>query len=558
MSDREHVLIGKLKQQLADKVMDRREFVRFAALLGMAAPTAYIWAGKITGESFVPAARAAEMAMGGTLRIAQRIPKIDSPHTFSWVYDSNIARQVCGYLTRTGVDNVTRPHLAAKWEASEDLRTWTFTMSDATWQAGRGGVFTAEHAAWNIRHCLDPKVGSSVIGLMKGYILKEVDTGKKDDAGNPVMTTELWDGNAIEVKDAKTLVLNLKEPQVAVPEHLFHYPFLMLDPGEKGKFGVDSNGTGSFRLTELEVGRKAVLKRIKDKPGFLDELHFIDLGDNPSAVAAALASKQVDGMYEGNIEQFEIYKAMEHVTIHQVVTAQTGVARMRSDAKPFDNPLVRKAMRLATDPEKTLQIAHKGVGGAAEHHHVAPVHPDYFKLEPVSYKPDEAKKVLAEAGFPDGIDVEINCKPDPSWEQVAVEAMAEQWKAGGIRAKINVLPSNKFWEVWDKVPFGFTAWTHRPLGFMVLALAYRTGVPWNESGYSNKEFDEMLTKAEGTIDVKARSEILGKLEKIMQEDGPISQPLWRSVYAAYDKRVQGFEIHPTLYVFGENLAIAPA
>jgi peptide/nickel transport system substrate-binding protein len=48
MSDKEHVLIGKLKQQLADKVMDRREFVRYATLLGMAAPTAYMWAGKIT------------------------------------------------------------------------------------------------------------------------------------------------------------------------------------------------------------------------------------------------------------------------------------------------------------------------------------------------------------------------------------------------------------------------------------------------------------------------------------------------------------------------------
>lgn len=136
--------------------------------------------------------------------------------------------------------------------------------------------------------------------------------------------------------------------------------------------------------------------------------------------------------------------------------------------------------------------------------------------------------------------------------------MAEQWKAAGIRAKINVMPSNKFWEVWDKVPFGFTEWTHRPLGFMVLALAYRTGVPWNESAYSNAQFDELLNKAEGTIDVAARTEILGELEKIMQEDGPIAQPLWRSIYTAYDKRVKGFELHPTLYIFGENLAIDPA
>ena len=78
-------------------------------------------------------------------------------------------------------------------------------------------------------------------------MLKDVDTGTKDDKGNAVMTTELWDANAIEVKDAKTLVLNLKEPQVAVPEHLFHYPFLMLDPAENGAFTVGSNGTGILR-----------------------------------------------------------------------------------------------------------------------------------------------------------------------------------------------------------------------------------------------------------------------------------------------------------------------
>ncbi len=553
MSDREHIWIPKLKQQLSDKKIDRREFVRYASLLGMSASTAYMWAGKITGEPIAAPAMAQDIPKGGILRIAQRIPKIDNPHTFSWVYDSNIVRQVCGYMTRTGVDNVTRPHLASKWEASEDLKTWTFTISDVKWH--KGDDFTAEHAAWNIKHCLDPKVGSSVVGLMKGYLLKEVDTGTKDDAGNAVKTTELWDANAIQVKDPKTLILNLKEPQVAVPEHFFHYPFLILDPAENGAFGVNSNGTESFELVELEVGRKAVLKRRPDSPGYLDELHFIDLGDNPSAVAAALASKQVDGVYQGNIEQFDIYKAMDHAQIYEAVTAQTGVARMRLDNKPFDNPAVRKAVRLATDPDKCLQIAHKGVGQAAEHHHVCTVHPDYKKLERMPVDPEAAKKLLADAGFPDGIDVEINCKPDPSWEQAAVEAMAEQWKAAGIRAKINVLPSAKFWEVWDKVPFGFTEWTHRPLGFMVLALAYRTGVPWNESAYSNKQFDELLAKAEGTLDVDARREILGELEKIMQEDGPISQPLWRSVYAAYDKRVKGFQVHPTLYIFGETIAI---
>jgi peptide/nickel transport system substrate-binding protein len=116
------------------------------------------------------------------------------------------------------------------------------------------------------------------------------------------------------------------------------------------------------------------------------------------------------------------------------------------------------------------------------------------------------------------------------------------------------MPSAQFWDVWDKVPFGFTSWAHRPLGVMVLGLAYRSGVPWNESHYANPEFDALLTKAEGTLDVDERREIMKELETIMQVDGPMVQPSWRAIYVAYDKRVKGFKMHPTTYIFPDEIA----
>ena len=167
-----------------------------------------------------------------------------------------------------------------------------------------------------------------------------------------------------------------------------------------------------------------------------------------------------------------------------------------------------------------------------------------------------AKKLLAEAGHPDGIDMEIAAKKDPAWELQAVQTMVEQWKDANIRVKINLMPSAQFWDVWDKVPFGFTSWAHRPLGFMVLALGYRGGVPWNESHFNDSEFDSLLTKAEGTLDIDERREILGQIETIMQERGPIAQPLWRSIFSAMDKKVVGFQLHPTGYIFGEELGIS--
>jgi len=554
----EHALVPTLKRQLVERQIDRREFVRYATLLGMAAPAAYAFAAKVTGAPLVaPAAAQGTLPKGGTLRIAMRCQDLKSPHTYSWVESSNSARQVLDYLAVTGVDNVTRPSLIEKWEPSPDLKTWTLRVRRSVkWHNGR--QFTADDVIWNIKRVLDPKTGSSVLGLMKGFLLEDVETGEKDDKGNPKKTARLWDAGAIQKVDDFTVRLNGKTAQLAVPEQLFHYPFLILDPAENGEFKVGSNGTGAFTLVENEVGRRQVLKARKQGywggGPYLDQLEFIDLGDDPAASVAALASKQVDGLYGADIVQLEALQKIPHVQMYQVTTAYTATARMQP-VKPFDDKRVRQAMRYAIDSNTVLQVAHRGLGQPGEHHHVSPVHPEYAKLPPPSRDVARAKKLLAEAGYPNGIDVEIICRPQPAWELLAVQTMVEQWKEAGIRVKINVMPSTQYWEVWTKVPFGFTTWAHRPLGIMSLALAYRSGGPWNESKYSNPEFDRLLTQAEGTLDVASRREIMSRLEAILQEDGPIVQPVWRAIFTFHDKRVQGFKPHPTLYIFGHQLAI---
>ena len=538
---REHSYIPILKRQFAEGVVDRREFLRTSTLLGLSAAAAYAFVGKVTGESFVAPAKAA-MPTGGTVKLSMRVLDVKDPHTFSWVTDSNVTRQTVEYMSKTGSDNVTRPYLLESWEASDDLKTWTLHVrKDIKWHNGRS--LDADDIIWNINHCLDASTGSSVLGLMKGYMLNEV--GEGDDK-----TTELWDANAIERVDSHTVRLNAKQAQLAVPEHFFHYPFPILDPEEGGKFGVGSNGTGAFDLVEHTVGKKSVLRARDSYWGegpYIDQLEYHDLGDDPSASLGSLASKQVHGMLTADILALDALKALPHVDIHQAVTAQTGVARMKP-VGPFEDPRVRKAMRLAVDPEKTLQAAYRGLGSPGEHHHVSPIHPEYAKLPFMGQDIAAAKALLAEAGHPNGFSDEIVIQT-VSWEQAAVQTMVEMWKDAGIDISINLKPSAQYWETWTKVPFGFTSWTHRPLGVMVLGLAYRAGVPWNESDYNNPKFDALLTKAEGILDVDARREIMRELETIMQEDGPIVQPLWRSSFTAMDKRIKGFSMHPTSYLF---------
>src|SRR5437867_2355710 len=360
----DHPLLPTLKRQLALRQIERREFLRYATLLGMAAPAAYAFVGKVAGERLIaPAEAQGALPKGGTLRLAMRCQDIKSPHTYSWVESSNSARQVLDYLTVTGVDNITRPWLVDKWEASPDLKTWTLRLRrDVKWHSGR--AFTADDVVWNLKRVLDPKTGSSVLGLMKGFILEEVDTGEKDDKGNAKKSSRLWDAGAIQKVDDFTVRLNGKTPQVAVPEWLFHYPLLIIDPAENGEFKAGGNGTGAFELVSDEVERKQVLKARKDYWGggpYLDSLEFIDLGDDSAAAVAALASKQVDGLYQASVVQLDALRKLGHLQIYQVTTAQTAVARVHP-VKPFDDKRIRQAMRYAVDGNAILQLAHRGLG----------------------------------------------------------------------------------------------------------------------------------------------------------------------------------------------------
>ncbi|MBM3597583.1 MAG: ABC transporter substrate-binding protein [Alphaproteobacteria bacterium] len=552
MSSESHPYIPVLRSNLAEGKIDRREFLRTSTLLGLSATAAYAFAGVPN-----PARAQANMPKGGRLRISMRVYDLKSPHRFNATSASNIVRQTNDFLTVTGADNVTRPGLIEKWEVSPDLKTWTLHVrKNVKWR--KGGDFTADDVIWNLKHVLDPATGSSMLGLMRSYMISEFETAEKDDKGNPKKVSRLWDANALQKVDSHTVRLNCKAAQLAVPEHLFHYPNSMLHPADGGEYKLGSDGTGPFELVELEVGKKAVLRARQGywgKGPYVDTVEFIDLGDDPGPQLAAFASRQVDGIQLISTDLVPSLRNLPHAAVYEQTTAGAGVARVHYDKPPFNDKRVRQALRLAIDCQKILDVTMRDAGSVGEHHHVGPTLPDYAKLPPYKQDIAKAKQLLAEAGHPNGLDLTISCRKEPSQEPQLVQALVEQWKAVGIRVTVNIMPTAEYNRIWTEVPFGFIGWAHRPLGIMTLGLAYRSGQSWNESRYSNPEFDRLLSEAEGTVDLEKRKAVMAKLEAIMQDDGPIIQPVWNKMYQVFDKKVKGAYAHPSQLVMCNEFAV---
>ena len=390
-----HPYIPKLVEQLEARRVDRREFLRTATLLGMSSAAAYGIAGRILGERLIdPAlAQSGTPKKGGTLRVAMEVQKMDDPATYSWTQMSNQTRHIAEYLAITGPDNVTRPMLAESWEASDDLKTWTFHLRQGVlWHNGE--EFVADHVVWNIERWVNPDLASSNSGLSTFASL-----------------------DSVEAVDKHTVRLNLNKPVLSAPEDCYNYPTAILHPSFKPPFSDNPIGTGPFTLGEpLAVGDRCILKRVTQTTDgkefkywggdvYLDEIHYYHFdADNQ---LTAFASGEVDSIYGFGIEQYEFAEALEGEIV-PARTAQTVCCRFRVSEAPFDNKKLRQAIVKATDNTVYRDFVFQGRGDIGENHHVAPVHPEYFQLPPLQRDVEAAKALLVEAGYPDGIDLTID------------------------------------------------------------------------------------------------------------------------------------------------------
>jgi peptide/nickel transport system substrate-binding protein len=529
-----HPGIPQMLESLQKGKISRREFLRNATLLGMST----VVASQLAGLGWAPKVMASQVKRGGTIRVCTQVQKLTHPSTLTWIQATNAIRHVAEYLTYTDKDNITHPYLLESWQASDDLKTWTLNLRKGI-KFNNGDLFNANDVIFTMAQWFDKDVGSAIKGLMGSYL----------DAGG------------LEKVNDHQVKLNLKAAEIAVPEHLFHFSAFMLNHRTfQGDFLKAPHGTGAFTIESYNEGEQCVLKARKDywqkDLPYVDAIEFIDMGSEIAPQAAAMRDGNIDVFDTSGTSQVSVFKALEkapEVNVIAVKSNWTRVLRMRADIKPFDNLKIRQALMLCQNREKALQLAFFGKGMLGQDTHVSPKNPEYCKKPIPEYDPAAAKKLLKEAGYPDGMKCSLafpNGYPDVvRWAEV----IKEDARAGGFDITLEPMPNSQYWEKYKDNPLGITTWAHRPLGTMILNLVYSVDddgnpVDWNETRWVDKEFNEILRKANGILDVEKRRELFCKLEEIQMTRGTIGLSYWCDYFVAAGKHVQNFEGHPSGYI----------
>lgn len=430
-----------------------------------------------------------------------------------------VANHVFDYLVDVDADNQIQPRLATDWTRSDDNLTYTFTLADGV-TFHDGSPLTAEDVVWTFRRLRDTE-GLATSDLYANITNIEA-TGELEVTftlaeTNPFFLYDLSDNHALIMK------ANSEDTE-------------------------DFNGTGPFIVQDYRPNDRIVMDAnpdyfMPDQPK-LSGLEIIFFEDE-SASASALRGGQIDLTMDLTTSLYQSFLDVDGVEAIDIATNQFAAVRLRTDMEPGNDPRVIQALKLATDREAIFQVVQQGYGAVGRDSPIGPLFSKYYTEEfPIPERdPEAARQLLEEAGYPDGLDLELNLLNTLNFPDLAV-VLKEQWAEAGINVEVVTLPESVYYGEgkWLEVPLGITGWGHRPYPQFYLDVMLTCGAKWNEARFCNEEFDRLATIAGTTFDEVQRIDAYHEIQRILIEEGPIIVPYFFAEFAVVDSRFEGFQL----------------
>lgn len=515
---------GERMRQRTDRTIVRAGWSRLGALVGLALALLFVVAACGDDGDGGGGSGSDGIKTGGSLTVTlvSENNTLDPPVTLGTA-DTLITQQMYDNLLMIQPDLSMKPELATSWEPNEELSSWTFQLREGV-KFHNGKDFKAEDVVFSFNRLLDPVI---------------------DSPARP--TFEVIEH--MEVIDDYTIRFDLVSPSAFFPEVLSIYQARITPSNvDVETLTLGGVGTGPFILEEYLPGQRTLLSKNPDywdegKP-YLDEVVF-QLIPDPSTRAEALKSGDVDVIYQLEPPTAPSIEANPGTVVLETASSSHIGLDLGNWEAPFDNKLVRQALQAATDREAIRQAALFGRGSIGYDHPIAPNDP-MFSSEclPPEYDPELAKELLAEAGYPDGLEVTLytgNVGPGMLEQSVALKESAAP---AGITVNLVQRPEDQFWaNTWLIENFTVVYWFGRTPD-QALSIQYMSDSTWNAPRYLNDELDALIVKARGQVDDAERAETYKQIQCILVEDVPRLVTAFQPVLYGERDDVRNVNPHP--------------
>ena len=438
--------------------------------------------------------------------------------TLGLVYDTLVETNDAGEI---------EPSLATDWQVSGDGKTVTLTLRDGV-TFHNGATFTAADAKATLDRLLDPKTGS-------------------------VVASNLANVSAVRAQGDDTLVIELSQPDTALLNVLASTGTSMLDQKdiESGSVGRDVNGTGPFSWGSWQQGEKVTLQANKDYWGQAPQLDTVEMRVIPDE------SSILSGMRAGS---FDLGIVTDPSVANQVDTNEMQlisqptlsyhVLQLNAQRGPLKELPVRQAIACAIDREQVVKTAYFG-----EAEVTGPITSPGYNFAPTDGLPcdppdlDAARKLLAQAGHPDGVALKtIVMVGEYATATNIAQSVQAQLKKIGVNLELQQQQTNVYVDNWLNANYdaaiALNGGDTDP--YLMYGRYFTDGASLAKpAGLSDPRLNALLQQANTTTDEDQRQQLFGQLQQQLLRLSPWVWLQQNQSYYLLGNDVEGFQAQTT-------------
>ena len=445
----------------------------------------------------------------GTLTITQGWLRVVDPHDCTDVKEErSIHEAIFDALVTRGPDLKIVPGLAQSWEVSPDGRTWTFFLQQGV-EFHNGEPFNSEVVKFSIQRMARPEMGAAL--------------------GAPAVYAQYLEGVRMKAVDDYTIQLTMESPNADLLDILVDG--YMLPPQALQKMGDDFKhnpiGTGAFKFVEWVPGERVVAEANESYFRGAPRVKRVTWKMVPESAERVKELKSgradvISGVEPGDIEEIAAGEGIHVVKLRDT----TSIIYLFNCARgPFKQAKVRQAVNYAVDKTGIINSVLHGAGYVLNGF-AGPSHFGFdAEIKPYPYEPVKASKLLAEAGYADGLTITMDSPTSSPAEALQLsEIIARQLEEVGIHTDLNVTTDRALYankvsrkEIGDMCCFDSSPLsTYRVLREKISS-RFR-GAWWQ--GFENEQIDELIDMGNQTVDDKKREEVYRQCFRLIHEDAP--------------------------------------